>query len=88
MKNLSEMFEEAQKALANLDGQLGTINFNPHDPTAVEVAIRAADSIIDERVGRYSNNPLVASLAEGMKEAYRSGIVEKAAEARLARDDS
>ena len=39
--------------------------------------------MIDEKIGAYESNILIGQLIEGMKEEYRSAILEKAAEARL-----
>jgi len=42
--------------------------------------------MIDERVGAYARNPIVAPLVEQLKEQYREGIIQKAAAARLGDD--
>ncbi|EJT04953.1 hypothetical protein [Rhizobium sp. CCGE 510] len=80
---LSRQLEDAQKAVAELDGELGTVTFTPDDPASIENAVRQVESIIDERVGQYASNPFVADLIEGLKEQYREGIIERAAAARL-----
>ena len=79
---LSKQLEEAQAALASLDGELGTVSFDPNDPASIECAIQSVFAIVDERVQAYSENSIVASLAENMKESYRNAIIAKAAESR------
>ena len=86
LDELTRQLEEAQKALAVLDGQIGTVNFDPNDPASIEAAIQQVELMIDERVGAYAHNPIVAPLIEQMKEQYREGIIQKAAAARLGDD--
>lgn len=83
LDKLSRQLEDAQKAFAELDGELGTVSFTADDPGSIESAIRQVEDMIDERVGRYASNPFVAPLIEGAKEQCREAILEKAAAARL-----
>lgn len=83
LDKLQRELEEAQRALETLDGELGTVNFNPHDPSSIEAAIQSVYTMVDDRAGAYASNPIVGSLIEQMKETYRENILQKAAEARL-----
>jgi len=83
LNELSSQLTDAQRALEALDGELGTVNFDPGDPASIESAIESVNRIIDERLGQYASNPIIAPLAESMKEKYREAIVDHAAEARL-----
>jgi hypothetical protein len=87
LDKFQKQIEEAQRAFAELDGELGVVNFNPEDPGSIEGAIAQVNAIIDERVGMYSTNPFVGPMIDEMKEAYRNGIIEKAAAARLEPDE-
>ena len=87
LDKLSKELKDAQKALAEIDGDIGRVSFDPNDPISIEAAITSMETKIDEKVGRYANNSIVAPLIEGMKEQYREGILEQAAEARLKGDD-
>jgi hypothetical protein len=78
--------EDAQKALEEIGGELGSVNFDPHDPASVEAAIQSMEALIDEKLGRYAGNSIISPLAVEMKQKYRAGIVDKAAEARLEDD--
>ncbi|SFP14741.1 hypothetical protein SAMN03159463_03685 [Mesorhizobium sp. NFR06] len=80
---LTKTLEQAQRALKEVDGELGTVSFDPQDPASIEAAILSVETMIDERLGPYKTNPVIAPLIEGMKEQYRQGILERAAEARL-----
>ena len=87
LDSLQRQLKDASRALKALDGELGTVRFDPHDPSSIEAAIQQISHIIDERVGDYSSNPIIGPLAEEMKESYRESIIQKAAEARLKGDD-
>ena len=82
LDKLSSDLEDAQKAVSAIDGELGSVSFDPHDPASIEAAIQEVGRLVDERLGSYASNPIVGSLAEGMKEQYRQGIIDKAASAR------
>lgn len=88
LDKLSRDLEDAQKAISEMDGELGSVSFDPHDPASIEAAIQEVERLIDERLGSYASNPIVWPLAEGMKEHYRQGIVDKAAAARTGEDDT
>ena len=83
LDELSKTLEEAAKALEGIDGELGSVSFDPNDPVSIENAIAEIAQLVDEKLGAYGSNPIVAQMAEGMKERYRNGILEKAATARL-----
>ncbi|AEG48443.1 hypothetical protein Sphch_0748 [Sphingobium chlorophenolicum L-1] len=74
---------EAQKAFAEIDGELGTVNFDPNDPASIEAAIQGVEEMIDAKLGNYASNSIVAPMVDEMKEKYREAIIEKAAGARL-----
>lgn len=88
LDQLNHDLEEAQMAMSEVDGELGSVRFDPQDPTSVEAAIHEVERLIDEKLGSYASNPIVGPLIEGMKEQYRQGILDKAAEARTAEDDA
>ncbi len=83
LDTLTKQFDDAQKAISELDGELGVVNFDPQDPGSIEAAIKEIEAIIDAKVQPYASNPIVATMVEGMKEQYRQGIIDRAAAARL-----
>lgn len=87
LEKISRDLEDAQKALSELDGELGSVSFDPRDPASIDLAIQDVERLIDERLGSYASNPIVGPLAEGMKQEYRQGIIDKAAAARTGGDD-
>lgn len=90
LDDLQRQLQDAEKAFAALDGELGSVSFDPNDPASIETAIQEVVRVVDERVGAYASNPLVGPIAEQLKSNYREHILERAAAARLGdakRDD-
>ncbi|MCB2013315.1 MAG: hypothetical protein KDE67_00305 [Sphingobium sp.] len=83
LDKLTRELDEAQKAFAEIDGELGAVNFDPNDPASIEAAIQGMEEMIDAKLGAYANNSIVSPMVDEMKEKYREAIIEKAAEARL-----
>jgi hypothetical protein len=86
LDKLTKDLSDATKALEGLDGELGTVSFNPTDPASIEAAIQEVERLVDEQVGAYASNPIIGPLAESMKENYRTGLLDRAAAARLEGD--
>jgi len=84
---LARELEDAQKAMAALDGELGIVKFDPHDPASIEAAIQQIETTVDERLGACASNSIIAPLAERMKATYRQSIIDQAAAARLSGDE-
>jgi len=87
LDKLQRDLKEAQHALDELDGELGTVSFDPHDPASIEAAIQSVSQMIDQRVGQYLSNPVIGPIAEQMKDSYREKILQLASEARLSHDE-
>jgi hypothetical protein len=83
LDQLARQLSEAEKVIASIDGELGSVNFYPNDPESIERAIAEVENIVDTRLQDYADNPLVAQLADQMREQFREGIITKAAEARV-----
>ncbi len=83
LDKLNRELKEAQKALEGLDGNLGTVNFDPDDPASIELAITEMERMIADKVGRYASNPFVGPLVKATKQNFRKRILERAAQARL-----
>ena len=80
---LSRTLEELEKVLAELDGDLAHVTFNPYDPHSIEQAIHKFNSAVDERLEGYEHNEFVVNIVEEFKENGRSAITDRAAAARL-----
>jgi hypothetical protein len=83
LDSLQKTLADAQKALKAVDGELGTLNFNPKDPASIEAAIAESERLIGERLGTYAGNTIVGTLIQQKKDSFRTAVIEKAAEARL-----
>lgn len=80
---LQKQLKDAQEALKKVEGELGTVQFDPNDPESIEAATRQIDALIDERLGDYLDNPIIGPLSESMKEKYKEAILEQAQAKRL-----
>lgn len=83
LDKITRQLKEAQQALAEIDGKLGEVRFDPADAESIENAIVAMEQMIDARLGAYESNSVIGPLAEQMKVSYRQAILDKAAAARL-----
>jgi len=83
LEQLSKSLKELERAVADLDGNIGNIQFDPHDPESIELAVQSAHRAIDEKLAPYARNEMVAGLANDLKENVRATILERAAAARL-----
>lgn len=88
LDSLQKTLSEAQTALEAVNGELGTLTFNPEDPASIEAAIAESERLVDERLGAYAENTIVGPLIQQMKDAFRTAVIEKATEARLKDDDA
>ena len=83
LDKLKNSFDEVGLALDVLNGDLGEVQFTPNDPASIELAIKEVERIIDEKLGNYTNNTIIFSIMQKMKNTYREKIIESAAMARL-----
>lgn len=84
---MQKKFSELEKAMAELDGELGSVSFDPEDPASIEQAIREMEAVFDNRIGSYADNDMVSEIVDAAKQLFREAILEKAAKARLEADD-
>jgi hypothetical protein len=84
LDKLARDLDEIQRALATLDGTIGTLKFNTHDRQDVERAIRQMEHEIDVKVGAYRSNAMVEKIAMQAKQHFRQPIRERAEAARKA----
>ncbi len=86
LESLQKELDNLQKLLNALDGDLGSIKFDPFDPSSIENAIQSAYQMVDNKIGEYVHNQIALSLIENVKESLRENILQKAMEARLTGD--
>lgn len=73
-RELTKQLDAAARAAKSLDGELGTIEFDPKDQRSVEEAIHSLENRIDQKLARHLENPLVAHFAAQLKAIYRDQI--------------
>lgn len=87
LDSLQKQLGELEKAMTELDGELGSVSFDPEDPASIDQAIRKMETVIDNRIGSYAGNDMVAGIVDATKEQFRVSILERAAKARLESED-
>lgn len=80
-KLLKEL-DQAQKALALLDGALTTVEFDPSEPASIQAAISKMEGKVDACVESYSRNPMVKEMAGEIKANLAEQIQVQAEKAR------
>jgi hypothetical protein len=83
LDKLQRQLNDASQALQGLDGEISTVNFNPHDPSSVEAAVVQMEQAIDAKIAAYRGNAIVENVATQLKDRYRQEVYDRAARARL-----
>lgn len=86
LDKLEKQLKELEKAMEELNGELGQVQFDVNDPSSIEDAIQHSHTLIEDKIGQYSSNPMVNSIIEQAKESFREQILDKAANHRLEGD--
>jgi hypothetical protein len=74
------------KALNEINGDLGSVSFDAHDPESISLAIRKMENMVDEKVAGFERNDIVNNLTQQLKDKFRQNILESAAAKRLEED--
>lgn len=86
LDKLTKKTDQLSKFVANIDGELANVSFDPKDPVSIEAAIQTAYEAIDEKAQVSSQNDWIESLVDQLKEHTREQILKRAAAARLEGD--
>lgn len=86
LDQLNKTLSELDKLTSELEGELGTIQFDAESAENIELAIVEMENMIDIKFENYASNPVAIDMANGIKAAYRQMIVDKASEARIQAD--
>lgn len=87
LDELSKTFKELEKFISEIDGELGTVNFDPFDAESIEQAIVEMERMLDDKSMTYSRNQMIQDMAIEIKANYRQAIIDKAAVARVRTED-
>lgn len=79
---LQRDFREAQAGLRGLNGNIAKLHYDPRDQQSVNAAIREMGRAADRKAGRFRSNPMIASIAQGLKASYRAQILADARKGR------
>ena len=86
LNQLNKTLSELGKVTSELEGELGTIQFDAESAESIELAIVEMENMVDKKFENYASNPVAIDMAEGIKAAYRQMIIDKASEARIQAD--
>lgn len=86
LDHLNKTLSELGKATGELEGELGSIQFDAENAESIELAIVKMENMVDKKFENYASNPVAMDMADGIKAAYRQMIVDKASEARIQAD--
>lgn len=87
LDDLSKNIKELEQFFSEIDGELGTVNFDPFDAESIEQAIIEMERMIDGKSTVYAKNQMIQKIAIETKTTYRQAIIDKAAEARVQKED-
>jgi hypothetical protein len=74
---LSRDVAAAQRLLASIDDELSTITRACRGPSDVDATLRKTEQIIDHRLARYKQHPLLGPVIVEMKKQYRGLILDQ-----------
>ena len=86
LDQLNKTLSELGKVTDELEGELGSIQFDAESAESLELAIVAMENMIDRKFENYASNPVARDIANGIKAEYRQMIIDKASEARIQAD--
>lgn len=86
LDQLNKTLSELGKVTDELEGELGSIQFDAESAENIELAIVEMENMVDKKFENYASNPMAIDIANGVKAAYRQMIVDKASEARIQAD--
>ncbi|WP_367110832.1 hypothetical protein [uncultured Psychrobacter sp.] len=86
LDQLNKTLSELGKMTDELEGELGSIQFDAESAESIELAIVEMENMVDKKFENYASNPVATDMADGIKAAYRQIIIDKASEARIQAD--
>ena len=86
LDQLNKTLSELGKVTDELEGELGSIQFDAESAESIELAIVEMENMVDKKFENYASNPVAIDMADGIKAAYRQMIIDKASEARIQAD--
>lgn len=88
LDKLTKTLNELQKLSTELDGELGTIEFDSQSAESVKQAIVEMEAMVDNKFEGYSSNSVAVSMANNIKASFRQMIEDKANKASVEAKDN
>ena len=86
LDQLNKTLSELGKVTDELEGELGSIQFDAESAESIELAIVEMENMVDKKFENYASNPVAIDMANGIKAEYRKMIINSASEARIQTD--
>lgn len=86
LDQLNKTLSELGQVTHELEGELGTIQFDAESAESIELAIVEMENMVDKKFENYASNPVAIDMANGIKAEYRQMIIDSASEARIQTD--
>ena len=86
LDQLNKTLSELGKVTGELEGELGSIQFDAESAESIELAIVEMENMVDKKFENYASNPVAIDMANGIKAEYRKMIINSASEARIQTD--
>lgn len=83
LDKLTKTLDELQKLSAELDGELGTIQFDVQNAESVKQAIAEMEAMVNNKFEGYSSNSVAVNMANSIKSSFRQMIEDKANKASV-----
>lgn len=81
LEEVANQLKELQSFMSEIDGDIGSVNFNTQDQNSVNQTIANMETMIDEKAKNYEHNQSVLEIVEELKASYKQQILDKALEA-------
>lgn len=80
---ITKKFDDLKKFTSELDGNIGSFEFDAFDAGSIQLAINNLYSTIDEKVDGFNGNDMISNLADQLKTNGRQAILDRASELRI-----
>lgn len=72
LDHLNKTLSELGKVTGELEGELGSIQFDAENAESIELAIVKMENMVDKKFENYASNPVAIDMADGIKPQYHT----------------
>lgn len=78
LDKIQSELKELGQFTSELNGEIGTVSFDPELPKSVDNAIHQMEKMVDERANRFYSNTTIMGMLSEIKSKFKQQIVDKA----------